>query len=70
MIRLLHIELMKLWPYRSFRILFIIYILLQLGFLMTGRSVVKVDENDLSSMFNVLAFPNIWNYYLYFAGIF
>lgn len=70
MIRLLHIEFMKLWPYRSFRILFIIYILLQLGFLMTGRSVVQVDGNDMNSIFNVLAFPNIWNYYLYFAGIF
>lgn len=70
MIRLLQIEFMKLWPYRSFRVLFIIYILLQLGFLMTGRSVVQVDGTDMNSVFNVLAFPNIWNYYLYFAGIF
>lgn len=70
MIRLLQIEFMKLWPYRSFRVLFIIYILLQLGFLMTGRSVVQVDNQDMNSIFNVLAFPNIWNYYLYFAGIF
>lgn len=70
MMRLLQIEFMKLWPYRSFRVLFIVYILLQLGFLMTGRSVINVDDSEVDSVFNVLAFPNIWNYYLYFAGIF
>ncbi|MBC8173853.1 MAG: ABC transporter permease [Chitinophagales bacterium] len=68
--KLLSIEFAKLLPYRSFKILFGVYLFLQVGFLFTGKSIVQVDDTDLSSVFNVFQFPNIWNYYLYFAGIF
>lgn len=69
MIRLLKIELLKLVPYRTFKILFAIYLLLMTLVLLIGRNLAGGGEEGLTSA-NVLGFPNIWNYYTLYACYF
>lgn len=65
MMRLLKIELLKLLPYKTFRILFLIYLVLILCILLVaddffGKLGAPKEQ--------VLQFPNIWNYYTCIAG--
>lgn len=69
MIRLLKIELLKLVPYRTFKILFAIYLLLMTLVLLVGKNLGAGGEEGLTSA-NVLGFPNIWNYYTLYACYF
>lgn len=65
MMRLLKIELLKLIPYKTFRVLFLIYLFLLFCILL-------VADNFFGSIGapqeQVLQFPNIWNYYTFCAG--
>lgn len=67
--RLLKIELLKLFPYRTFKILFIIYLVLMTGALLTGKNMAGGDSEGLTAA-KVLGFPNIWNYYTLYACYF
>ena len=58
MIRLLKIELLKLVPYRTFKILFAIYLLLMTLVLLVGKNLGGSGDEGLTSA-NVLGFPNI-----------
>ncbi|MBP8248491.1 MAG: ABC transporter permease, partial [Chitinophagales bacterium] len=69
MIRLLKIELLKLVPYRTFKILFAIYLLLMTLVLLVGKNLGGSGDEGLTSA-NVLGFPNIWNYYTLYACYF
>ncbi|MFZ1633002.1 MAG: ABC transporter permease subunit [Chitinophagales bacterium] len=69
MIRLLKIELLKLVPYRTFKILFAIYLLLMILALLIGKNLAGGGEEGITSA-NVLGFPNIWNYYTLYACYF
>jgi len=69
MIRLLRIELLKLVPYRTFKILFAIYVLLMTLALLVGKNLAGGGEEGLTSA-TVLGFPNIWNYYTLYACYF
>jgi ABC-2 type transport system permease protein len=67
MMRLLQIEWIKLWPYKAFRILFIVYFLLLGLSLLIGRSLNTGDGADFNELFKILNVPNLWNYYLFVA---
>lgn len=69
MTRLLKIELLKLIPYRTFKILFAIYVLLMTLALLIGKNLAGGGEEGITSA-NVLGFPNIWNYYTLYACYF
>lgn len=69
MIRLLKIELLKLVPYRTFKILFAIYLLLMTLVLLVGKNLGGSGDEGLTSA-SVLGFPNIWNYYTLYACYF
>lgn len=69
MIRLLRIELLKLLPYRTFKILFVLYLILMVGALLIGKNLAGSGEAGLTSD-KVLGFPNIWNYYSFYACYF
>ena len=67
MLRLLRIELLKLIPYRTFKILFLIYLLLMVLWLVGGKGI----ANTLGlTPEQVLGYPNIWNYYTLYACYF
>lgn len=65
MMRLLKIELLKLLPYKTFRVLFLTYLVLLF-------SILLVADNFFGSIGapkeQVLQFPNIWNYYTFCGG--
>ncbi|MFI5171760.1 MAG: ABC transporter permease [Chitinophagales bacterium] len=67
MMRLLKIELLKLIPYRTFKVLFAIYLFLLVGILLAA-------DNFFGGLGapqeQVLQFPNIWNYYTLCANYF
>ncbi|HPE98026.1 MAG: ABC transporter permease [Chitinophagales bacterium] len=65
--KLLQIEWIKLWPYKAFRILFIVYFLLLGLSLLIGRSLNNGEGEELNKLFKILSVPNIWNYYLFVA---
>lgn len=67
MLRLLRIELLKLIPYRTFKILFIIYLLLMVLWLVGGKGISTMLG---LSPDQTLGFPNIWNYYTLYACYF
>ena len=67
MLRLLRIELLKLIPYRTFKILFVLYLLLMVLWLLAGKGIASTF--DLTAE-QVLGFPNIWNYYTLYACYF
>lgn len=67
MFRLLKIELLKLLPYRTFKILFIIYLLLMVLWLLAGRG---ISDSIGLPQDQMLGFPNIWNYYALYACYF
>ena len=69
MLRLLRIEWGKLWPYRAFRVLFVLYFVLLIGSLLIGRNL-RDDEGGIDTMLKIFDLPNIWNYYLYYACVF
>jgi ABC-2 type transport system permease protein len=69
MTRLLKIELLKLVPYRTFKILFAIYLLLMTLALLIGKNLAGGGEEGITSA-NVLGFPNVWNYYTMYACYF
>ena len=69
MLRLLKIELLKLIPYRTFKILFVVYSLLMVLVLFAGKNLGGGGEEGLTSD-KVLGFPNIWNYYTLYACYF
>jgi ABC-type transport system involved in multi-copper enzyme maturation permease subunit len=65
MIRLLNIELLKLLPYKTFRVLMLIYLVLLFCILLVaddffGRIGAPKEQ--------ILQFPNIWNYYTFCAA--
>ncbi len=65
MMRLLKIELSKILPYKTFRILFLIYLVLQFCILLVADDFFgKIGAPKEQ----VLQFPNIWNYYTCIAG--
>ena len=55
MMRLLKIELLKLLPYKTFRVLFLIYLVLLFCILLVADNFFDIPS--------VLQFPNLWNYY-------
>ncbi|HMU69706.1 MAG TPA: ABC transporter permease [Chitinophagales bacterium] len=67
MLRLLKIELHKLLPYRTFKILFIVYLLLMVLWLFAGKGLLSGGPMTPSQ---ILGFPNIWNYYALYACYF
>ncbi len=67
MMRLLRIELSKLIPYRTFRILFLIYLVLLVGILLAADN---LFGGFGAPQEQVLQFPNIWNYYTLCANYF
>ncbi len=69
MLRLLKIELSKLLPYRTFKILFVLYLLLMVLVLLAGKNLGGSENEGLTSD-KVLGFPNIWNYYTLYACYF
>lgn len=68
MFRLLKIELSKLWPYRAFKVLFIIYLVL-MGLTLAGGAKIGNSDGGLTPE-KILGFPNIWNYYTLYACYF
>lgn len=67
MLRLLRIELLKLLPYRTFKILFLIYLLLMVLWLVGGKGIAATVNLTPA---DVIGFPNIWNYYTLYACYF
>ena len=67
--KLLRIEFLKLIPYRTFKILFILYTLLMVLVLFSGKNLFGGGSEGLSSD-DVLGYPNIWNYYTLYACYF
>jgi len=67
MMRLLRIELYKLLPYLTFKILFLLYLLLMVLWLLGGKGVAEMLGLQPEQ---VLGFPNIWNYYALYACYF
>ena len=65
MMRLIKIELLKLLPYKTFRILFLIYLVLLFCILLVADDFFgKIGAPKEQ----VLQFPNLWNYYTCIAG--
>ncbi len=68
MMRLLKIELLKLLPYRTFKILFGLFLAFMGLTLFAGKNV--GGEDAVLTSDQVLGFPNIWNYYTFYACFF